>query len=189
MTPAAEPRYFSTAAAFGRWLRAHHGSSDALLVGFWKQGSGTASMSWPESVEEALCWGWIDGVRRRIDDARYSIRFTPRRAGSIWSARNIENVLRLIESGRMQAEGLEAFAARSAERSQVYAYEQDGAELSAADESQFRADAGAWTFFNGQASSYRRVCIHWINTAQRAETRARRLAQLIEASALRRRLR
>ncbi len=184
-----EPRFFEHAAAFRAWLSAHHDRAKELLVGYWKRGSGVTSMSWPESVDEALCYGWIDGVRTRIDEQRYSIRFTPRRAGSIWSARNLLNVEKLIKSGRMQASGLLAFEARTEQRSKVYAYEQEAAELSLEHHAQFRSNAVAWKFFTAQPPSYRRVCIHWVNTAKAVETRMRRLAQLIVASAEARRLR
>lgn len=124
--PAPKPAFFETAAAFRRWLVKHAATRGELVVGFHKVGSGAPSMTWPESVDEALCVGWIDGVRKRIDDATYQIRFTPRHPGSIWSAVNIAKAERLIAEGRMTAAGLEAFERRTPERSAVYAFEQAG---------------------------------------------------------------
>ena len=116
--------YFATPADFGKWLGRKHATETELLVGFYKKGSGKPSMTWPQSVDEALCFGWIDGVRRRVDDERYTIRFTPRKAGSIWSAINIRRVEELTRDGRMRKAGVKAFEARSATRSRVYSYEQ-----------------------------------------------------------------
>ena len=183
-----KPAFFATAAEFRRWLERHHDSASELLVGFYKVGSGKPSMTWPESVDQALCFGWIDGVRRRIDDESYTIRFTPRKPRSIWSAINIRRAGELKELGLMQPSGLRAFERRSPERSAIYSYEKAPAQLSAAAEAAFRKRKAAWTFFNEQPPSYRRVAIHWVTTAKKEETRARRLAKLIEASASGRRL-
>jgi uncharacterized protein YdeI (YjbR/CyaY-like superfamily) len=184
------PRFFATAAAFRGWLDANAASATALLVGFHKVGSGRACMSWPESVDEALCHGWIDGVRKRIDDDSYSIRFTPRRAGSIWSAVNIAKVEQLRAQGRMTAAGERAFAGRREARSGVYAYEQAGTATLAPEELRaFRRRKAAWTYFASTPPSYRKVVLHWITSAKRAETRASRLARLIEACAAGERLR
>ncbi len=183
------PHYFATAELFRAWLHTHHDSATELIVGYWKKGSGESGMSWPESVNEALCYGWIDGVRKRIDDERYQIRFTPRRTNSIWSAVNIRYVCELIAAGRMQPSGLRAYAARKAERSAVYAYENEAGAFDAADTTKFEANAGAWQIFTTQAPSYQRVCVHWVNAAKKSETRQRRLDQLIAESALSRRLR
>ena len=186
----ASPRYFASAVEFRAWLDANAASARELLVGFHKVGSGRESMSWPESVDEALCHGWIDGVRKRIDDQRYSIRFTPRKAGSIWSAVNIAKVEQLRAQGRMTAAGERAFADRRAARSQVYAYEQADTATLAADELRaFRRRKAAWRYFEAAPPSYRKVVLHWITTAKRAQTRAARLAQLIEACAAGQRLR
>jgi len=119
-----EPTFFATPAGFRDWLEVHHADAPELLVGYYKKGSGRASMTWPESVDEALCFGWIDGIRRRIDDERYSIRFTPRRARSVWSAVNIRRAGELIAEGRMTPAGLAAFEARDEARSAIYSYEQ-----------------------------------------------------------------
>ncbi len=179
----ASPVFFATPQAFGAWLEANHGTASELLVGFWKVGSGKPSMSWPESVDEALSYGWIDGVRKRVDDASYTIRFSPRKPTSIWSAINIAKVAELTGAGRMQAAGLAAYALRSGARSVIYAYEQrDTAQLDPASERQFRAQPKAWRWFQAQAAWYRHRAIWRIVSAKREATRQSRLAALIEAS-------
>jgi uncharacterized protein YdeI (YjbR/CyaY-like superfamily) len=183
------PIYFATPADFRSWLERHHASAAELLVGFYKRGSGKPSITWPESVDQALCFGWIDGVRRRIDDESYSIRFTPRKRGSIWSAVNIRRAGALIELGLMHPAGLRAFEARSEEKSRIYAYERETASFSAADEKRFRANRNAWKWFNEQPPGYRKVITYWVVNAKKEETRAKRLTILIEASAEQRRLR
>jgi len=183
------PTFFATPAAFRAWLSKHHQTAPELRVGFYKKGSGKPSMVWSESVDEALCVGWIDGVTRRIDEESYAIRFTPRRRGSIWSAVNIRKVAELTRQGRMRPAGLVAFAKRTADKSVVYSYEQkDAAVLDAKHEKTFRANRLAWQFFNLQANWYRRNMIRWVMTAKAEETRVRRLSQLITASAEKRRL-
>lgn len=184
------PTFFASAAHFGRWLQTNHAKATELLVGFHKVDSGVPSMSWPESVDEALCFGWIDGVRKRIDDASYQIRFTPRRPGSIWSHVNVAKVAQLTEQGRMQPAGLAAFAARSDRKTGVYAFEREApAALDAAELRVFKKNKAAWAFFDATPPGYQRVLTHWIVSAKQAATRERRLAQLIEASAEQRRLR
>jgi uncharacterized protein YdeI (YjbR/CyaY-like superfamily) len=186
----AEPKFFRTAAAFGRWLAKNADRDTELVVGFYKVDSGRASLTWPESVDEALCYGWIDGVRRRLDDSSYSIRFTPRKPGSTWSAVNIAKVEKLISEGRMQPAGLAAFAIRSEDRSAIYAYEQaDMPALTAAEERLFKRDKTAWQFFAQTPPGYRRVVVHWVVSARQAATRERRLAQLMAACAAGERLR
>jgi uncharacterized protein YdeI (YjbR/CyaY-like superfamily) len=176
-----KPVFFATPSAFRAWLGKHHGDTSELLVGFHKVGSGTPGITWPQAVDEALCFGWIDGVRRRIDEARYSIRFSPRKVGSTWSAINIRRVAALQAEGRMQPAGLEAHAARSAGKSRTYSYEQAKAtELAPELARRFRASGKAWTFFHEQAPSYQRKCIHWVATAKAAATQQRRLDALIE---------
>ncbi len=178
----AKPRFFATAAAFRAWLETNGDSVDELLVGYWKVDSGRPSMTWPESVDEALCFGWIDGVRKRIDDEAYHIRFTPRRPGSIWSAVNIACVEVLTVAGRMRPAGLSAFAARIERKSAVYAYEQrDHPELTAEETRAFRKQRAAWKFFEACPPSYRKPILYWVVSAKKPETRQRRLAQLIEA--------
>ena len=147
-------------------------------------------MGWPESVDEALCVGWIDGVRKRIDDQAYQIRFTPRRPGSIWSAINIAKVVKLQAQGRMTPAGEQAFAQRTEARSMVYAYEQDqAAELFPAELRTFKLNKLAWRFFEGTPPGYKNVMLHWVNSAMKPETRAARLGKLLESSAAGQRLR
>jgi len=177
------PKFFPDAAAFRRWLGTHHARAAELVVGFYKKDSGRASLSWPESVEEALCFGWIDGVRRRLDALSYQVRFTPRRAGSIWSAVNIRKVAALRAAGRMQPAGLEAFRARRARRSGRYSYEQRPTRLPAPHARLLKADAAALRFFMAQIPSYRRAATWWVISAQRPQTRARRAARLVGLSA------
>lgn len=188
--PPPKPRFFDCAADFRAWLAANAATAGELLVGYHKAGSGRAGLSWSDSVDEALCYGWIDGVRRRIDDERYVIRFTPRRPGSIWSAVNIAKIERLRAEGRMTTAGESAFAGRTAAKSKVYAYEQAAtAELSAAELQAFRSQPAAWRYFEATPPSYRKVVLHWITTAKRSETRSARFAQLLEACAAGQRLR
>ena len=178
------PRFFATAADFRDWLAAHASSETALIVGFHKVGSGTPSLTWPQSVDEALCVGWIDGVRKRIDEHAYQIRFTPRRKGSIWSAVNVARVAVLTAEGRMATAGLAAFALRTDHRSSVYAYEQATTKaLSAAEVAAFKRRRKAWVWFEAVAPSYRKVMLHWVTSAKQAATRERRLAQLMDSCA------
>jgi uncharacterized protein YdeI (YjbR/CyaY-like superfamily) len=178
------PIYFETPTAFRAWLRAHHARGTDVWVGFHKRASGRPSLTWPESVDEALCVGWIDGIRRSIDVERYAIRFTPRRRQSTWSAVNIKRAKELIRLGRMQPAGLRAFRARSDEQSAIYSYEQRRtARLAPADERRFKANAKAWAFFTARPPWYRRIAIYWVVSAKRPETRERRLAALIADSA------
>lgn len=176
------PRHFATPAAFRAWLEKHAADENELLVGFHKVDSGKPSMTWSESVDEALCFGWIDGVRKRIDDAAYSIRFTPRKAGSIWSAINIAKVEKLRAEGRMTPAGEAAFARRTGDKSVVYAYEQAAAaELSPAEVRAFKRDKAAWAYWDTCPPGYRKTLLHWVTGAKRAETRAARLATLVAA--------
>ena len=179
-----EPIYFATPAEFRGWLEANHGSATELIVGFHKKASGVPSMTWSEAVDEALCFGWIDGVRRSIDGESYTNRFTPRQRRSNWSAINIKRAHELIAEGRMTPAGHAAFAARTDDRSAIYSYEQRrNAELEPEQRARFEADADAWAWFERQAPSYRRTAIHWVTSAKRPETRERRLAALIADSA------
>lgn len=181
--------FFATPADFRKWLQAHHQRSREQWVGFYKKGSGRPSITWPESVDEALCFGWIDGLRKTIDGDSYKIRFTPRKATSNWSAVNIGRVKELTKLGRMQAAGLRVFELRKEEKSGIYAYEnRKSALLEKADEKQFRACPAAWEFFQRQPSSYRHTTIWRVVTGKKEETRRRRLAQLIAASEEGRRL-
>jgi len=184
-----KPTFFATPAAWRAWLEKHHESHTELLVGFYKKGSGKPSITWPESVDEALCFGWIDGIRRRIDDDSYSIRFTPRKTRSNWSNINIRRVAELSQQGRMAAAGTKAFAAREEARSGIYLYErQDVVALDEAAEQRFRRNKKAWIFYQAQPPGYRKLTAKWVMTAKRQETRDSRLATLIEDSANGRRI-
>lgn len=179
-----EPTFFPTPADFRRWLEEHHADESELWVGFYKVGSGRPSLTWPESVDEALCFGWIDGVRKRLDGESYVIRFTPRKPTSNWSAKNLARVEELIAQGRMRPAGRKLYEARDREKQRVYSFERSReAKLDAAQEARFRANAAAWEFFQGQPPGYRRTALHWVQSAKRPETRERRLDTLIEDSA------
>lgn len=178
------PTIFPNPKAFRLWLETHASTTTELLVGFHKVGTGQPSMSWSESVDEALCFGWIDGVRRRIDDAAYSIRFTPRKPTSIWSAVNIAKFGQLEAEGRMTAAGANAFAKRTEARSAVYSHEQTSvAELSADELHAFKQNTAAWSFFEGTPPGYKKVMLHWVTSAKKPETRASRYAKLLQACA------
>jgi uncharacterized protein YdeI (YjbR/CyaY-like superfamily) len=177
------PIFFATPAEWRAWLEQNHASKDEVLVGFQRKAAGRLSMTWSESVDQALCFGWIDGVRKGIDETSYSIRFTPRRARSIWSAVNIKNVERLTEQGLMHPSGLAAFERRSEERSKTYSYERADANLGGEYERKFRANKGAWAFWESQPQGYRRTATWWVISAKQEATRHRRLATLIEDSA------
>lgn len=180
--------FFAAAEAFRAWLHANHARASELWVGYWKTGSGRPSMTWQESVAEALCYGWIDGLRKSIDADRYRIRFTPRKPRSIWSEVNIRTAEQLIAAGRMLPAGLKAFEARDPDRMNRYSFEQRNVGLDPAREQEFRRHEAAWAFFQSQPPSYRRPAIWWVESAKREETRARRLHTLIEDSAAGRRL-
>jgi uncharacterized protein YdeI (YjbR/CyaY-like superfamily) len=183
-----KPTFFESPAALRKWLEKNHDKASELVVGFYKRGSGRPSLTWPESVDQALCFGWIDGIRRRLDDESYTIRFTPRRRSSIWSAVNIRRAKELIELGEMQAPGLRAFERRSEEKSRIYSYEREPAALPPADEKQFRSNNKAWKFFSEQPPGYRRLATNFVTSAKREETRAKRLTKLIDLSAKGKRL-
>jgi uncharacterized protein YdeI (YjbR/CyaY-like superfamily) len=179
-----QPTFFATPAHWRAWLERHHETEKELLVGFYKRGTGKPSITWPESVDQALCFGWIDGVRRSLGADAYTIRFTPRKPTSIWSAINVAKIAALTKRGDMRPAGARAFAARSAARTGVYSFERnEAAKLSAPQEKALRANRKAAAFFDAQAPWYRRAALHWVVSAKREETRARRLAQLIQDSA------
>ena len=189
--PAAQrpaPRYFKSVTAFGAWLAKYHASRTELWVGLYKKHAADRGMTYPAAVEEALCWGWIDGVMYRVDEDRVGQRFTPRRSKSTWSLVNLGKVRALIAAGRMRPPGLAAFDAREAKRTGIYSFEQESAALSPAHARRFRAAPAAWKWFAAAPESYRHAAIHWVSSAKREETRERRLAQLIEHSAARRRV-
>jgi uncharacterized protein YdeI (YjbR/CyaY-like superfamily) len=178
-----KPKFFPSPSAWHAWLDEHHEKQDELLVGFYKVGSGKASITWPEAVDGALCFGWIDGVRKSLGESSYVIRFTPRRAKSVWSAVNIKRVAELSASGLMRPRGVQAFELRTGNRSEIYAYEQrKGAKLEGAYEKQFRANQKAWKFFQAQPPWYQRTASWWVISAKKEETRLKRLGQLIEDS-------
>jgi len=175
--------YFKSPALFRAWLERHAAGSSELWVGFHKKHTSTPSLTWPESVDEALCYGWIDGIRKRVDDERYTIRFTPRKPTSTWSAINIKRVGVLTKLGRMMPAGLKAFAARRDTHSGIYAYEQSTAELPAEFAKILKRNAAAWKYFQQQPPWYRQVVTWRIVSAKQEATRVRRLEQLIADSA------
>jgi uncharacterized protein YdeI (YjbR/CyaY-like superfamily) len=178
-----EATFFATPDELRAWLTEHHETETELLVGFHKKGSGRPSITWPESVDQALCFGWIDGVRRRLDDTSYSIRFTPRKARSIWSAVNVRRMAGLIEQGLVAPAGLAAFERRTEDRTGIYGHERaTPATLEPEQEARLRAHPRAAAYFDAQPAGYRRIAIHWVTSAKRPETRERRLTVLIECS-------
>jgi uncharacterized protein YdeI (YjbR/CyaY-like superfamily) len=184
-----KPRFFATPAKFRAWLEKNHAKAPELLVGFHKKSSERPSIDWPQSVDEALCFGWIDGVRRSLGADSYTIRFTPRRARSVWSSINIRRVKVLSKEGRMSAAGLAAFKRRSKDRSAIYAYEQRAsAKLAPAETRLFKANAQAWACFSKMAPSYRHKVLYWITSSAKPETRQSRLARIIAACAAGRKL-
>ena len=178
-----KPRYFAKPEAFRAWLEDNHAKAKELLVGFHKTGTGRPCMTWPESVDEALSFGWIDGVRRSLGEHAYTIRFTPRKPGSTWSTINVKKAAALIASGRMRPAGLRAFEARRADRTGIYSFERkEPAALTPEHEAILRANTKAAAFFDAQPGSYRRAALHWVVSAKRAETRDKRLAELVRDS-------
>jgi uncharacterized protein YdeI (YjbR/CyaY-like superfamily) len=174
-----ETRFFAKPADFRRWLRANHGKAAELWVGFHKKATGRPSITWPEAVDEALCFGWIDGIRKSIDAASYRIRFTPRRPRSIWSSVNVRRAQELIAEGRMQPAGLAEFENRREDRERQYSFEQGNVAFPEEYERRFRENAQAWTWFRQQAPYYQRVATWYVISAKREETRIRRLEKVI----------
>jgi uncharacterized protein YdeI (YjbR/CyaY-like superfamily) len=184
-----KPTFFPTPADFRAWLEDHHDKLSELLVGFYKKDSGKPSITWPESVDAALCFGWIDGIRKSLNETSYTIRFTPRKSTSTWSSININLVRKLTKKGLMHPAGLKAFAARSAKKSGIYSYEQrKSARFTREQEKQFRANKTAWEFFRSQAPWYQRVTTYWVISAKKEETKLKRLSVLIDHSRNRRTL-
>ncbi len=177
-----KPKFFTTQIDFRRWLEENHEKETELIVGFYNVKSGKTSMTWSEAVDQALCFGWIDGVRRKVDEESYSNRFTPRRANSNWSAVNIEKVRVLTEKGLMMPAGIAAFAKRKEEKSAIYAYENELKQFSEEFEKQFKSNESAWNFFEKQANWYKKQMINWVMTAKQEKTRESRLAKLIVES-------
>ena len=184
----ADPKFFPSPEAFRRWLEKNHSKKSELLVGFYKIGSGKASMTWSESVDQALCFGWIDGVRRKVDDQSYTIRFSPRRPTSIWSSINIKKVGELEAKGLMHDAGLEAYSKRDEKKSSIYAYENRPRKLSPAFLNEFRNNKKAWTFFTSQPPWYQRLGAHYVMSAKQEKTRITRLERLILASEAQKRI-
>lgn len=182
-----KPLFFSTSQKFRNWLEKNHDKEVELIVGFYKVGSGKPSMTWSESVDQALCFGWIDSVRRSLDAESYCIRFTPRKNKSIWSTININKVEALKKAGLMKPEGLKAYSFRTENKSNIYAHEREFTQLDENFEKQFRKEKKAWTFFTKQPASYRKVILHWIMSAKREKTRQSRLEKtILESGQLRR---
>jgi len=180
--------FFASQTKFRKWLETNHKKKTELIVGYYKVGIGKPSMSWSQSVDQALCFGWIDGVRRSIDEESYCIRFTPRKSTSIWSAINIKKVEELRGSGLMTPEGEKAFALRTENRSGIYSHEKEAVDLAPAYEKQFKMNKAAWSFFNLQGPSYKKVMIHWIISAKQEKTRLSRLEKTIEISGQQKRM-
>jgi uncharacterized protein YdeI (YjbR/CyaY-like superfamily) len=177
------PHFFPSPSAWRAWLEEHHANSEELWVGLYKRSSKRPSITWPEAVDGALCFGWIDGLRNRVDDISYQIRFTPRKSRSVWSAVNVKRATELSVMGLMHPAGLAAFQKREAKRTEIYSYEQrENAKLPAAHERKFRAHKAAWKFFRAQPPWYQRISSFWVISAKKEETREKRLAALIEHS-------
>ncbi len=183
-----KPKHFKSTADFRNWLKANHANTSELWVGFYKKASGKGGITYAEALDEALCFGWIDGVRKRVDELSFTQRFTPRKPTSNWSLINIRHVERLKTADRMMPAGLKAFAARSAAKSGVYSFENKPRELSPALQRQFKSDQAAWDFFQQQPPGYRRLACFFVMSAKQEETRQRRLARLMSDSKQSRRL-
>jgi len=176
-------RFFTEPGQWRHWLEENHENVDELWVGYYKTGSHRPSMTWPQSVDEALCFGWIDGNRKSIDETSYKIRFTPRKKGSIWSAANVKRIHELIDQGLVQPAGLKVFDGRAPEKTNQYQYENEPTALPAEYEQRFRAYKKAWDYFQAQPPSYRNTCIWWVVSAKQEATREKRITTLIEDSA------
>ena len=183
-----EPIFFKDQQAFRKWLLQHYKNETELLVGFYKKDSGISSITWPESVDQALCFGWIDGVRKNRDEQSYTIRFTPRKSGSIWSAINIAKVEKLKAEGLMMPEGLAAYDLRKEHKSAIYSYEKEATPLLPEYEKLFKKNKKAWVFFNDQPPGYKKQMIHRVMDAKQKTTQLSRLEKLIVASEEGRRL-
>ena len=177
------PTFFADQAGFRKWLQKNHKKESEIVVGFYKVASGKANMSWSQAVDQALCFGWIDGMGKSIDEESYQIRFTPRKPTSIWSAVNIRKVEALQKQGLMQPAGLESFEKRTESKSKIYSHESGEIELSPVFVKQFKSNKNAWKYFQSLAPSYRKVSTHWVMTAKQESTRIKRLTELIADSA------
>jgi uncharacterized protein YdeI (YjbR/CyaY-like superfamily) len=177
-----KPTFFPSPAELRAWFEKYHATAEELCVGYYKVSSGVASVTWPESVDQALCYGWIDGVRNRIDEISYMIRFTPRRPGSIWSRVNIKRAQVLMEQGLMQPAGLKAYEARKENKVGIYSYVQRSVELEEPYNQGLKQNQAAWSFFQAQPPSYRKAASWWVISAKQEGTRLRRLEKLIAFS-------
>jgi uncharacterized protein YdeI (YjbR/CyaY-like superfamily) len=178
-----KPHFFSSPSEWRAWLEKHHADTEELWVGLYKRQSGRPSLTWPEAVDGALCFGWIDGIRKSIDDVSYAIRFTPRKPRSVWSVINVKRATELSTQGLMHSAGQAAFDKRDGKRSEVYSYEQRiSATLPPAYKKTFISHQNAWKFFQAQPPGYQRLCSWWVISAKKEETRLKRLAELIEHS-------
>ena len=185
MSPSPQPhdiRYFATSEELRDWFDANHETADELWLGYYRKATGRPSVDWSQAVDEALCVGWIDGVRRSLDETSFVQRFTPRRKGSTWSAVNVAKVKALTDAGRMRPAGIAAFQARSAANTAIYSYERAATAFTPEEEARFRAEASAWRDWEARPPSYRRAVTHWVTSAKQAATRARRLDTLIADS-------
>ena len=178
-----KPKFFSTPAEFREWLEQNHDTAGELLIGFHKKSSGKKSITYPEALDEALCFGWIDGVRKKLNETSYVQRFTPRKPRSIWSNINVNHVERLKKEKRMHASGLAAYEKRDPKRTGIYSFENEPVKLDPVYEKRFRANKKAWDFFQKQPAYYKRLLIFRIMSAKKEETRIRRLDQTIDVSA------
>ncbi len=177
-----KPIFFENQNEFRKWLQKNHDKETELLVGFYKVNTGKNSITWPQSVDQALCFGWIDGVRKSIDEESYQIRFTPRKKDSIWSAINIEKIEVLTGKGMMHHSGIESFNHRKESKSKIYSYEQEGVSFSILEEKQFKANKKAWKYFQLLAPSYQKSSINWVVSAKQDSTKTKRLNELIQDS-------
>ncbi len=182
MTTTAPPKAFKTPQALGAWFRTHHATEKELLIRLYKVHARHLGIGYKEALDEALCWGWIDGVVRRLDADSYQQRFTPRKPKSIWSNVNVRHVERLTSEGRMEPPGLAAFEARTPERTGIYSFEKQEVTLAPAFLKRLKADKAAWAWYSAQGAYYRRTAAHWVMSAKREETRERRFAQLLGCS-------
>ncbi|MEQ9165299.1 MAG: YdeI/OmpD-associated family protein [Fulvivirga sp.] len=176
------PTFFPTPADFRKWLAENHNKEKELIVGYYKVNSGKPSITWPESVDQALCFGWIDGIRRSVDEESYSVRFTPRRPDSIWSAVNVKKVETLTKQGLMMPAGIKAYGYLKKDKSKVYSFEKEAQELPSEYQKLFKANKKAWEFFKNLAPSYYKTSVHWILSAKQEKTRLSRLEKIIAAS-------
>ncbi|MEP7155996.1 MAG: YdeI/OmpD-associated family protein [Betaproteobacteria bacterium] len=180
--------HFKTSKEFRAWLKTHHAQESELLVGFYRKNSGLGGLTYAEALDEALCFGWIDGVRRKIDDETFTIRFSPRKPSSIWSNINVAHVARLLAAKRMTPAGIKVYEARKAHKTGIYSFEQTKHAFEPAQEAALRKHRKAWAFWEAQPPGYKRIAMHWATSAKQEATRARRIAILIEDSAAGRRL-